>query len=454
MSRSSRTLAIELESSSKQSQDVPEDHVSARTNPQFTADPETDDILQTSRLADSEAPDGGYGWAVIFGCAVLSFWNTGTIYSWGIIQAALFEQKLSSPSTLSFIGSLLCTVISVLAIINARVIRILGTRKVALLGVSFFAGGELLSGFATRNVGGLFATVGVVMGVGTSLILMVISVTPAQYFSKKRGLANGMVYAGGGLGGTVISLALNKVIGKVGPAWTFRILGFATLATGLPAAWLIKERSPIRTTTFIEWRLFKDFNFVVIFLAGAVATFPLFVPPFFLPLYCKSLGFSSGLGAGMVAGFNLSSAIGRLICGLAADRVGALNTLFISLLLGAASMLVIWPVSESLGPLIVFVIVNGASNGGFFSTMPTVVGSVFGSARVSVALGMIITGWAGGYLMGAPIAGYLLEAYGGEDSTLKAYHPAMFYGGSMALGASGLVGMIRLNIDKRFLKRH
>ncbi|KAK4692793.1 hypothetical protein P7C71_g4478, partial [Lecanoromycetidae sp. Uapishka_2] len=69
-------------------------------------------------------------------------------------------------------------------------------------------------------------------------------------------------------------------------------------------------------------------------------------------------------------------------------------------------------------------------------------------------MGMIITGWAGGYLMGAPIAGYLLEAYGGENSTLSAYHPAMFYAGSMALGASGLVGLVRLNIDKALLKRH
>ena len=62
-------------------------------------------------------------------------------------------------------------------------------------------------------------------------------------------------------------------------------------------------------------------------------------------------------------------------------------------------MLVLWPVSSSLGPLIAFVIINGAANGGFFSTMPTVVGSVFGSRRVGVAMGMIVTGWAGGYLL-------------------------------------------------------
>lgn len=68
-------------------------------------------------------------------------------------------------------------------------------------------------------------------------------------------------------------------------------------------------------------------------------------------------------------------------------------------MLSAVSMLALWPVSSTLGPLIAFVIINGAANGGFFSTMPTVVGAVFGSRRVGVAMGMIVTGWAGGYLM-------------------------------------------------------
>lgn len=137
----------------------------------------------------------------------------------------------------------------------------------------------------------------------------------------------------------------------------------------------------------------------MLFIAGAVATFPLFVPPFFLPLYANSLRLSSSAGAGLVAAFNFSSALGRLLCGFSSDKLGPLNTLFLSLLLTALSMLVLWPVSISLAPLIVFVIINGMANGGFFATMPTVVGNVFGSARVSVAMGMIVTGWGGGYLL-------------------------------------------------------
>ena len=145
--------------------------------------------------------------------------------------------------------------------------------------------------------------------------------------------------------------------------------------------------------------LFRDVRFTVLWLTGAIGTFPLFVPAFFLPLYTNSLGLPSSAGAGLVAAFNFSSAIGRLTCGFACDKFGSLNTLFLSLLLSALSLFVLWPVSNSIGPLIAFVIINGSANGGFFSTMPTVVGNVFGSARVSVAVGMIVSGWLGGYLL-------------------------------------------------------
>jgi hypothetical protein len=47
---------------------------------------------------------------------------------------------------------------------------------------------------------------------------------------------------------------MDGLIQKLGPEWTFRIIGLVTLATGLPAAWLIKERAPIKTAMFIEWQ--------------------------------------------------------------------------------------------------------------------------------------------------------------------------------------------------------
>ena len=209
------------------------------------------------------------------------------------------------------------------------------------------------------------------------------------------------------------------MVQRIGPAWTFRTLGLMKLATGLPAACLIKERCPIKSDKLIEWYppptslsqkliltnhflyrcLFRNLKFTTIFIVCAIATFPLLVPPFFIPLYSTSLGLSSGVGAALVAGFNISSAIGRLVSGCAADLLGPLNSLFICLFLTTVSTFLIWPLSNSVGPLAAFVVINGFSNGGFFATIPTVVGTMFGSQRVSVAMGMVVTGWAGGYLM-------------------------------------------------------
>jgi MFS family permease len=85
------------------------------------------------------------------------------------------------------------------------------------------------------------------------MCFMAVSATTPQYFNKKRGIANGCVYAGGGLGGALISIAMNKLIQAIGIAWTFRLMGLLTLTTGMPAAWFVKERNPFGSRKFIEW---------------------------------------------------------------------------------------------------------------------------------------------------------------------------------------------------------
>lgn len=139
-------------------------HVSLRAE-------DDDEVMQASFAADSEVPDGGYGWVVIGACAMLSFWFIGTTYCWGVFQAVLVEQGVSSASTLAFVGSMTTACISFLAVFNARVIRKLGTRLSGMLGISLFGLGEILAGFCTKNVAGLFVTIGLVMGLGTRYVL-------------------------------------------------------------------------------------------------------------------------------------------------------------------------------------------------------------------------------------------------------------------------------------------
>lgn len=143
--------------------DVPASGVAERRR---RRNPPEDDVLQASRAADSEAPDGGYGWVVVTAGAVLLWWSMGTTYAWGILQAALVERGLAGPATLSFVGSLQAALISALAIVNTRLMRVLGTRWMAMLGVGFLGLSAIFSGFAVDNIGALFFTSGILMGMG------------------------------------------------------------------------------------------------------------------------------------------------------------------------------------------------------------------------------------------------------------------------------------------------
>lgn len=101
------------------------------------------------------------------------FFAIGTSYSWGIIQSHLVKDGLGSPSTLAFVGSTTAACIAVLAIVNAKLVRVLGARYLGLVGAMLLGAGGILSSWSTQNVGGLFVTTGIIMGVGLTLYFMV-----------------------------------------------------------------------------------------------------------------------------------------------------------------------------------------------------------------------------------------------------------------------------------------
>lgn len=144
-------------------------NVHAQTEP--VAEP--DEVMQQSLLADSQVPDGGYGWVLISACAVVTWWFVGVSYTWGVMQAALVDEMGYSSSTLAFVGSLCPACISLLAVPNATLISKIGARITALTGIFLLGLGSILSGFATHSVVGLFMTWGFVGGLGTSLCFMV-----------------------------------------------------------------------------------------------------------------------------------------------------------------------------------------------------------------------------------------------------------------------------------------
>ena len=401
-------------------------------------------------------PDGGYGWTVVFACSVITFMINGWTGCWGVLQTAILQTQLEHGSTtsLSFVGSLSIAICVCLGLACVRLSRVIGARYSMLLGVIMMGSGILFSSFTLDHLGGLFATASVLFGIGGSLTYTMSNSLPVQWFSSKLGIANGLVKLGGGLGATTLAIVVQVLIDRVGIPWTFRILGFVVLACGIPATLLVRERPPFSNTPSVDLSLFKSMPFCCLFLAGAIGTFALFVPPYFLPLFANSIGLSASTGAGIVAAFNACTAIGRLGAGFACDRFGSTNTLLLTMALNAVSMFAIWPVSDTIGPLVVFAAINGIANGSFFVTMPTTIGRMVGPGQAAAGMGMAITGWTGGYLMGSPIAGILISATGAEEShAIAPYRAAIYYAGGVALVSATFVLLARLRMDTKLIKK-
>ena len=175
------TIAFELINNAAQDSDSTQKIPGPGTS---NFDAAADAIIAESRIADAAVPEGGYGWVVIAACSVLCFWFVGTSYAWGVIQAALVKENVSTPASLSFVGSLTAACISFLALANARLMRKIGGRNTALAGVMFLGTGGIMSGFTTKNLGGLFFTTGVLMGTGCSLQFIVRSCREIWIFSE------------------------------------------------------------------------------------------------------------------------------------------------------------------------------------------------------------------------------------------------------------------------------
>ena len=69
-------------------------------------------------------------------------------------------------------------------------------------------------------------------------------------------------------------------------------------------------------------------------------------------------------------------------------------------------------------------------------------------------MSMNVTGWTVGYLLGTPIAGYLLEATDADKAkTVDPYLPAILYAGGMACVSSVFVLLARFKLDRKMARK-
>jgi len=253
---------------------------------------------------------------------------------------------------------------------------------------------------------------GILEGFAGGMLLTPALAAPGQYFQRKRALALGIVVAGSSVGGVVFPIMLDHLLSSnIGFGWSVRIVGFVDLILLSISCVTIQERLPFRTGSLLLFDAFKNKSYVLAIIGLFCVLWGMYTQFFFLVEFASSHGMSDNLAFDLLSILNAASFFGRILPGLAADKLGKFNVM-VFMNVATAILIFCWTSTHTNVGFIVFAAVYGFVSGAVVSLFapciaelapPTVIGSYLGMA-------MGITSFAG--LTGPPIAGAMIAKYG------------------------------------------
>ena len=186
------------------------------------------DTRSSSVAAADIYPDGGLqAWLTVLGSALFLFPSYGFMQSVGTVQSYLERHQLSAytardvgwiPGVYTFLGLLFG--IQVGPIFDRYGPRILGIVGSAVYVPMFFLLAEC------KVYWQFMLCLGILGGVGASIISTVAMSIVSNWFMKRRGLAVGIAMCGSSVGGVVMPVLLRHLFDKWGWAWAIRIIAF------------------------------------------------------------------------------------------------------------------------------------------------------------------------------------------------------------------------------------
>lgn len=176
------------------------------------------------------APDGGWGWVVVFASFLCHLLADGFAFSFGVLYKDFLVYFGESKSKTSWIGSLFFGVPMMFGPFASYLTSRYGCRKVTIGGGLITAAGFIISSFM-ESVEMLCLTFGCVAGFGLSLIYIPAIVVVAFYFERKRAFATGLAVCGSGIGTFAIAPLTEYVLEWY--TWKGGMLIWAGLALNL-----------------------------------------------------------------------------------------------------------------------------------------------------------------------------------------------------------------------------
>ncbi|XP_076852494.1 monocarboxylate transporter 4-like [Brachyhypopomus gauderio] len=376
-----------------------------------------------------KAPDGGWGWAVLFGCFVI----TGFSYAFPKAVSVFFKELMREfgigYSDTAWVSSILLAMLYGTGPLCSVLVNRFGCRPVMMVGGIFASTGMILAAFST-NILHIYLCTGVITGLGLALNFQPSLIMLNRYFSEKRPLANGLAAAG-----SPVALCCLSPLGQVlqyhyGWRGGFFILGGMLLnccacgALMRPLAAPKKADTPgnedlqqateqTKTKTkLLDFTVFRDRGFLIYTVAASIMVLGLFVPPVFVVSYAKELGNEDTTSALLLSILGFIDIFARPTCGIIAGlkwvRPRCVYLFSFALIFNGTTDL-IGSQAKDYTSLVVFCIFFGISYGMVGALQFEVLMAIVGTHKFSSAIGLVLLMEAIAVLVGPPSAGRLLD---------------------------------------------
>ena len=370
-----------------------------------------------------------YGWVVIVAFFIIGITLYGIQFSFGVFFKSIESEFNLTRTATSAISSANLLLAGGCAFLAGWALDRYGPKAVVLL-MGLFTGLSLLLTSQTNSPWQLFITYSLLLSMGTGALYVVPTSTVSRWFDKKRGLALGIAGSGSGLGMVIMAPFATYLIYNFDWRMAYLIIGLIAWLIVLPLSRLLKgdprevgalpdgldsptpaiepEEEAIQPIDSSLLHVFRTRTFwlvMFVWIFFAICIFLVFVH---LVPHVTDLGISTGEAAVILSLMGGTATVGRVLTGVASDRIGRKLTVIITTLLQAGAMIwLIW--AQDLWMFYLFALVFGFAYSGCAVSMGALISDTFGLGRIGAIFGVLEIGWGIGAALGPAIGGLIFD---------------------------------------------
>ena len=374
----------------------------------------------------------GSRWAIAAAAVVMQV-CLGAAYGWSVFVAPLVATEGWSLTEVSLTFTLAIAFLGVGTIVGGLWQDHVGPRRVATVAGVVYGVSYLLAGYfvSRQSLAGLYASYGVLGGVGMGMGYITPVATITKWFPDRRGLMTGVAVAGYGAGALIMSPFAARSIAARGVPLTFEILGAVYLVLVVAAAQFYRNPPVAAVVTaqtasdFTVGQAMRTRPFWMLWLMLFVnVSAGIMIISQASPMAQQIAHMTPVAAAGMVGLISIFNGAGRIFWAWMSDAIGRSRVYLLLYLIQALVLLALPRITDLTLFTALFAIV-GLCYGGGFGTMPSFTADFFGSKFMGGIYGWILLAWGAAAVPSPILIAHFRQTTGRYETAIDAVAIAM-----------------------------